>query len=143
MGRAVCKDEQVSNWEAAELSASQLHYAALDAHCLLGLLDNTVQRLQSLHVRGATSTTDDGSVWPDVGVRGMYTYTALESVLTDDVSDSKEEAPSSSDEALNAEGRSRVTSGADEGHKLKLHAHALTEPFRIALFMKNIPNMQK
>ena len=141
MGRAVCKDEQVSNWEAAELSTSQLHYAALDAHCLLGLLDNTVQRLQSLYVRGATSTADDGSVWPDVGVRGMYTYTVLESVLTDDVSESKEEAPSSSDEALNAEVSGSVTSGADESYQPKLHAHALTEPFRIALFIKNIPNM--
>lgn len=141
MGRAVCKDEQVSNWEAAELSTSQLYYAALDAHCLLGLLDNTVQRLQSLYVRGARSTSYDGSVWPDVGVRGMYTYTALDSVLTDDVSDSKEETPSSTDEAVDAEIGGSMTLGADESHKSKLHAHAFTRPFRIALFVKNIPNL--
>ena len=141
MGRAVCKDEQVSNWEAAELSSSQLYYAALDAHCLLGLLDNTVQRLQSLYVRGARSASYDGSVWPDIGVRGMYTYTAQESVLTDDVRDSKEETPSSSDEAVDAVFSGSVTSGADESHEPELLSHAFSRSFRIALFVKNIPNL--
>lgn len=84
MGKAVCKDEQVSNWEAPELTASQLRYAALDAHCLLGLLDNTIERFRLLHVRGTNSVTEDGSVWPDIGVRGMYTLPTTQPVRTGD-----------------------------------------------------------
>jgi hypothetical protein len=81
----LCKDEQVSNWEASALSASQLHYAALDAHCLLGLLDNAIERLRLLHVRGTNSDTEDGSVWPDIGVRGMYIFPPTHPVSTGDV----------------------------------------------------------
>jgi hypothetical protein len=85
MGRALCKDEQVSNWEAPVLSASQLQYAALDAHCLLGLLDNAIERLRLLHVRGTNSVTEDGSVWPDIGVGGMYIFPPTHPVSTGDV----------------------------------------------------------
>lgn len=37
----LCKDAQLSDWEARPLSTEQTHYAALDAYCLLMLAQNT------------------------------------------------------------------------------------------------------
>ena len=143
MGRAVCKDEQVSNWEAVELTTSQLHYAALDAHCLLGLLDNTVQRLRELHVRDSNNMTDDGSVWPDVGVRGMYSCTAIQSASTDDGEDIKDESLSSTEEAVDADVSDSLSSGiGNVTGNPQLHGDTKLQPFRISLFVKNIPNIE-
>eukprot|EP01041_Mallomonas_annulata_P009946 gene9946-20678_t len=38
LGKSLSKRDQTSNWEARPLTESQVHYAALDSHCLLGLL---------------------------------------------------------------------------------------------------------
>ena len=141
MGRALCKDEQVSNWEAVELTANQLRYAALDAHCLLGLLDNTVQRFKELHVRDTNNVSDDESVWPDVGVRGMYSPAAVRSVSTDNEHDAKGEAMSNTEEAVDVGGSGAVSAGAvRESQDLGSHGLTKMPPFRIALFVKNIPN---
>ena len=37
LGRRLNKTFQVSDWERRPLNADQLHYAALDAYCLLGV----------------------------------------------------------------------------------------------------------
>lgn len=39
------KDERMSDWNLRPLSGAQLHYAALDAHCLLGILDDILERI--------------------------------------------------------------------------------------------------
>lgn len=38
LGKAICKVEQISNWERRPLRLSQQHYAALDGYCLIGIL---------------------------------------------------------------------------------------------------------
>ena len=50
MGRPLDKLEQISSWNARPLSSSQLNYAALDAHCCLGILSNL-----SLHPSSSAS----------------------------------------------------------------------------------------
>jgi hypothetical protein len=39
------KDERMSDWNRRPLGNAQLHYAALDAHCLLGILDDILERI--------------------------------------------------------------------------------------------------
>ena len=40
----LCKAQQVSNWELRPLHRAQLHYAALDAYCLVLLADKLEQK---------------------------------------------------------------------------------------------------
>ena len=55
----------MSNWEARPLSASQLHYASLDSHCLLALLDAMSLAMEGRRVTGVldmyrnTASTDE------------------------------------------------------------------------------------
>ena len=53
LGKPLLKAEQTSDWEASELSSAQLEYAALDAHCLLGLLHEVIGHMGLLEVEGA------------------------------------------------------------------------------------------
>ena len=46
LGIEVDKSEQVSDWNAAELSASQIQYAAKDAAVMIGLREKIVERLK-------------------------------------------------------------------------------------------------
>lgn len=39
IGKPLLKSEQMSNWDKRPLSMTQLHYASLDAHSTLTLLD--------------------------------------------------------------------------------------------------------
>eukprot|EP00899_Mesostigma_viride_P024696 jgi/Mesvir1/5410/Mv15476-RA.4 len=43
LGRPLKKSQRMSDWEARPLSNAQLAYAALDAHCLLGIFARTCQ----------------------------------------------------------------------------------------------------
>lgn len=44
LGRPLLKTQQVSRWDSRPLTGEQRVYAALDAHCLIGLLDIAVQK---------------------------------------------------------------------------------------------------
>lgn len=74
LGRPLLKEEQISDWDALVLTPSQIAYAALDAHCLLGLLDSVIKGLRSAHERAEKMTLqrEELSEWMDVGVDGMY-----------------------------------------------------------------------
>ena len=39
LGKPLCKGEQMSNWELRPLRQSQVHYASLDAACLIPILN--------------------------------------------------------------------------------------------------------
>lgn len=39
MGKPLLKSSQISDWKQRPLTELQLHYASLDAHCLIGILD--------------------------------------------------------------------------------------------------------
>jgi hypothetical protein len=112
LGRPLLKDEQTSNWEALELSPSQLTYAALDAHCLLGILHAVIGHLgfspsgvevsvkdtsklgKSPHCSARSTTPPPNTaaatafVPPDIGVAGMYHSSSRSSVTanTDSIS---------------------------------------------------------
>jgi len=68
LGKPLNKTEQVSNWDERPLQQSQLIYAALDAHCLLGILDSI---LLSCSDGSSSSSSHRG-----IGVleRGMYPH---------------------------------------------------------------------
>ena len=68
LGRPLNKGEQVSNWDARPLEQSQLVYAALDAHCLLGILDAIL-----------LSCSADGSRGIGVLERGYYPHAVISS----------------------------------------------------------------
>ena len=44
LGKKLDKRQQLSNWEARPLSRMQVHYAALDAWCLLQLMEHALFR---------------------------------------------------------------------------------------------------
>ena len=69
LGKALNKDCQMSDWEAVKLSPSQIDYAALDAHCLLGLLDVMLDRLG---IRWESSISNGRGIPHGIGVRGKY-----------------------------------------------------------------------
>lgn len=54
LGRKVNKFEQLSNWDERPLMASQLSYAALDAHVLLAVLDAVLISINAETVSGAS-----------------------------------------------------------------------------------------
>lgn len=39
LGKPLLKSSQLSDWKRRPLTEAQLHYASLDAHCLIGILD--------------------------------------------------------------------------------------------------------
>lgn len=49
-GKPLNKAEQISNWEKRPLRKSQIYYAALDAFCVLEVLNYLFKRLKSLKV---------------------------------------------------------------------------------------------
>jgi ribonuclease D len=49
-GKPLNKAEQISNWEKRPLRKSQIYYAALDAFCVLEVLNYLSKRLNSLKV---------------------------------------------------------------------------------------------
>lgn len=48
MGKAICKKEQMSNWERRPLRNSQRHYAALDAYVLVEIIHKLAEKGQEL-----------------------------------------------------------------------------------------------
>jgi hypothetical protein len=48
LGKELNKDHRMSNWDLRPLSPEQLTYAALDAHCLLGILDAVQESMNVL-----------------------------------------------------------------------------------------------
>jgi ribonuclease D len=58
LGKPLLKSQQVSNWDERPLSPAQLRYAALDAHCLIALLDVAVSRWQQLHGKTNPQTVE-------------------------------------------------------------------------------------
>ena len=71
-GKALNKDCQMSDWEALTLSPSQINYAALDAHCLLGLLDVLLDRLGVRLESNIPSILGKTGIPYGIGVRGKY-----------------------------------------------------------------------
>ena len=39
LGKPLLQTSQISDWKKRPLTEDQLHYASLDAHCLIGILD--------------------------------------------------------------------------------------------------------
>ena len=72
LGRPLLKEEQISDWDSVSLSSNQISYAALDAHCLLGLLHIVITGLRSA-LEGIDNTRrEELDRWTDIGVDGMY-----------------------------------------------------------------------
>lgn len=78
LGRPLNKSQQTSNWEQRPLSASQVQYAALDAHCLLGILaansidtDCGLDSIRQLYSpqQPCTPSTPVGEAEPESGSR--------------------------------------------------------------------------
>ena len=59
LGRPLLKDQQLSNWDQRPLSADQVRYASLDAHCLLAVLA-AVARAEGAGRRGSAAPGGSG-----------------------------------------------------------------------------------
>ena len=78
LGRPLLKEEQISDWDSVALSSNQISYAALDAHCLLGLLHIVITGLRSA-LEGIDNTRrDELDRWTDIDVDGMYVQDDLD-----------------------------------------------------------------
>lgn len=49
LGKAICKVEQISNWERRPLRLSQQHYAAMDAYVLINILKALIAKSVDIH----------------------------------------------------------------------------------------------
>ena len=75
LGRPLLKEEQISDWDSVALTSNQLSYAALDAHCLLGLLHSVITGLISSHDGPDKTHREMLLGWTDIDVDGMYVQT--------------------------------------------------------------------
>ncbi|KAL6770017.1 hypothetical protein ACKKBG_A33275 [Auxenochlorella protothecoides x Auxenochlorella symbiontica] len=72
LGQSLDKSQQCSRWGDRPLSDAQLHYAALDSVCLLGVLQSLIVHTESSKVRDSPGTDSpalepanaDESCWP-------------------------------------------------------------------------------
>lgn len=44
IGKEICKGERMSNWERRPLRQAQMHYAALDAYCMIPALIKLIEK---------------------------------------------------------------------------------------------------
>ena len=62
LGKAICKNEQVSNWERRPLRPSQQHYGALDAFVLIEIykaLEKMSKELDGPPIESKITTLDN------------------------------------------------------------------------------------
>jgi len=75
LGKEIDKNQQLSNWKRRPLREDQLRYAALDAHCLIGITDFAASRLQEPSQQQPGAHTLDHT--PDVATVNPMRSSAL------------------------------------------------------------------
>ena len=93
LGRPLNKHEQISDWDQRPLSAAQQHYASLDAHCMLGIVDAILKELGPTPVC-ANSVGDTASVGDtNYATTGMITLGIVDKYYPRDTQRSSETLP--------------------------------------------------